>query len=88
MSMHIVTQVHSPLHLQIMMKNGMTMMDTPIREQTLSILLKNFGSTHSPRAIYECADEWCSKQVTTAGLVSYFNAYYGKQLFNERQEGS
>ncbi len=67
-----------------MMKLGMMMMDTPIRAQTLSILLKNFGSTHSPRAIYECADDWCSKQVTTAGLLSYFKAYYG----NERQEGS
>ena len=67
-----------------MMNNGMTMMDTQIRAETLSILLKKFGSTHSPKAIYECADEWCSKQVTTAGLVSYFKAYYG----NERQEGS
>ena len=67
-----------------MMKHGMTTMDTQIRAQTLSILLKNFGSTHSPKAIYGCAEEWCSKQVTTAGLVSYFNAYYG----NERQEGS
>ena len=67
-----------------MMNNVMMMMDTQIRAQTLSILLKNFGSTHSPKAIYGCAEEWCSKQVTTAGLVSYFNAYYG----NERQEGS
>jgi hypothetical protein len=64
----------------------MMMMDTQIREQTLSILLKNFGSTHSPRAIYECADEWCKKQVTTAGLVSYFAAYYGKKLINEGQQ--
>ena len=71
-----------------MMNNGMTMMDTQIRAQTLTILLKNFGRTHSPRAIYECAEEWCNKQVTTAGLVSYFNAYYGKQLINEGQESS
>jgi hypothetical protein len=63
-------------------------MDTPIRAQTLSILLKNFGSTHSPRAIYECAEEWCRKQVTTAGLVSYFNAYYGKRLIDEGQKSS
>jgi len=71
-----------------MMNNGMTMMDTQIRAETLSILLKKFGSTHSPKAIYECADEWCRKQVTTAGLVSYFNAYYGKQLINEGQKSS
>ena len=66
----------------------MTTMDTLIREQTLIILLKNFGRTHSPRAIYECADEWCDRQVTTAGLVSYFNAYYGNRLIDEGQESS
>ena len=60
-------------------------MDTQIREQTLLLLLKNFGNTHTNKAIYECADDWCSKQVTTNGLVSYFKAYYGKY---ERQEGS
>ncbi len=68
-----------------MMNNGMMTMDTQIREQTLSLLLKTFGNTHTNKAIYECADEWCSKQVTTSGLVSYFKAYYGKY---ERQEGS
>jgi hypothetical protein len=67
-----------------MMKCLMTTMDTQIRKETLLLLLKNFGNTHTNRAIYECADEWCRKQVTTAGLVSYFKAYYG----NERQEGS
>ena len=66
------------------MKHGTMTMDTQIREQTLLLLLKNFGNTHTNKAIYECADDWCSKQVTTAGLVSYFKAYYG----NERQEGS
>ena len=60
-------------------------MDTQIREQTLLLLLKNFANTHTNKAIYECADDWCSKQVTTNGLVSYFKAYYGKY---ERQEGS
>ena len=69
----------------IMMKSLMTTMDTQIRQQTLSLLLKTFGNTHTNRAIYECADDWCSKQVTTNGLVSYFRAYYGKY---ERQEGS
>mgnify|MGYP004165102171 CR=1 FL=1 len=60
-------------------------MDMQIREQTLKLLLMYFGDTHTNRAIYECADDWCSKQTTTSGLVSYFNAYYGK---HERQEGS
>ena len=69
----------------IMMKSLMTTMDTQIRQQTLSLLLNTFGNTHTNRAIYECADDWCSKQVTTNGLVSYFRAYYGKY---ERQEGS
>ena len=68
-----------------MMKHGTMTMDTQIREQTLLLLLKNFGNTHTNKAIYECADDWCSKQVTTYGLVSYFKAYYGKY---ERQEGS
>ena len=56
-----------------------------LRQETLKILLKTFGSTHSSKAIYECADEWCSKQSTTSGIVLYFKAYYGKY---ERQEGS
>ena len=68
-----------------MKKSSMTMMDTQIRQQTLSLLLKTFGNTHTNRAIYECADDWSSKQVTTSGLVLYFKAYYGKY---ERQEGS
>jgi len=57
-------------------------MDTPInlklREEVLSILLKNFGNEGTNRSIYECADDWCSKQVTTSGLISYYKAYYLK----------
>ena len=68
-----------------MMNSLMTTMDSKTRQYTLSLLLKTFGNTHTNRAIYECADDWCSKQVTTNGLVSYFKAYYGKY---ERQEGS
>ena len=49
-----------------------------LRQYTLNILMSEFGSTHSNKDIYECADEWCSKQVTTNGLVSYFRAYYAK----------
>ena len=44
-----------------------------LRQETLAILMKNFEDNKS---IYECADEWVSKQVTTAGLVSYYKAYY------------
>ncbi len=55
-----------------------------LRAECLNILLKNYGNiniskaTHSLKDIYECADEWSSKQVTTAGLVAYFKAYYIK----------
>ena len=47
-----------------------------LRQETLTILLKNFGSTHSNKAIYACAEEWTQRQPTTSGLVSYFKAYY------------
>ena len=48
-----------------------------LRQQTLLILFKNFGSgDYSNQSIYECADDWCSKQVSTNGLVSYYKAYY------------
>ena len=54
----------------------MTEQQLKLREETLGILLKNFGNTNTNKAIYECADECSSKQVTTSGLVSYFKAYY------------
>ena len=44
-----------------------------LRRETLSILLKRFDDN---RSIYECADDWVSKQVTTSGLVKYYEAYY------------
>ena len=57
-----------------------------LRQKVLLLLFKTFGDgDYSNQSIYECADDWCSKQVTTNGLVSYFRAYYGKY---ERQEGS
>ena len=46
-----------------------------LRQQTLSILLKNFNNN---RAIYECADEWTSKFKTTSGLVKYYKTYFAK----------
>ena len=56
----------------------MTEQQLKLREETLGILLKKFGDTNNNRGIYECAEDWCSKQVTTSGLVSYFKAYYNK----------
>ena len=53
-------------------------MNLKLREQVLKILLHEFGDTASNRSIYECADEWCSKQVTANGIVNYFKAYYTK----------
>ena len=47
-----------------------------LRQSTLKLLLKNFGDKHSNKAIYECADDWCSKQYTTNGLANYFKACY------------
>ena len=62
-----------------------------LRAECLGILLKNYGNinieeaTYSTQDIYEGADEWCSKQSTTSGLVAYFKAYY---VQNENQEGN
>ena len=62
-----------------------------LRAECLNILLKNYGNiniseaTYSTQDIYECAEEWCQKQTTTAGLVAYFKAYYVK---NEDQAGN
>ena len=47
-----------------------------LREQSIEVLLTNFGHTNN-KSIYECADEWIAKgNVTTAGLVKYYKAYY------------
>jgi len=46
-----------------------------LRQQTLSILLKNFDDNV---AIYECADEWVKKFKTTSGLVKYYETYFAK----------
>ena len=53
-----------------------------LRQRVLLILFKNFGNgDYSNQSIYECADDWCSKQVTTAGLVSYYKAYYNGEKY-------
>ena len=44
-----------------------------VRKEALSILMKEFDDN---KVIYACADEWCKKYMTTAGLVSYCKAYY------------
>lgn len=46
-----------------------------LRQQTLSILLKNFDDN---RAIYECAEEWTNKFKTTSGLIKYYKTYFAK----------
>ena len=39
--------------------------------------LKEFGKEGDNHRIYSCADSWCTSQVTTNGVVSYYKAYYG-----------
>ena len=46
-----------------------------LREQVIQILYRQFGNRDD---IYECADEWVDKQVTSNGIVSYYKAYYNK----------
>ena len=50
-----------------------------LRKEVLAILLKKYSHENNNKAIYECADEWVSKYVISAGVVDYFNAY--KQSF-------
>jgi len=47
-----------------------------LRSMVLRILLAKFDDNKS---IYECADDWCSKQVTSHGVVKYYEAYYLKE---------
>ena len=62
-----------------MTSSTLTEAELELRQQVLLILFKNFGNgDYSNQAIYECADDWCSKQVSTNGLVSYYKAYYNK----------
>ena len=58
----------------------MTESELNLRQETLAILLKKFGSSNGDgiRSIYECADDWCCKFKTTAGLVKYYETYYNK----------
>ena len=48
-----------------------------LREQSIEVLLTNFGYINNNKSIYECADEWIAKgNVTTSGLIKYYKAYY------------
>ena len=51
-----------------------------LRQEVLAILLKKYGHEGNNKAIYECADEWVGKQVTTNGIVKYFEAYFSGKL--------
>ena len=48
-----------------------------LSQRALTILFKKFGNHQS---IYECADEWVTKQVTTNGIVDYYKAYFLPKL--------
>ena len=58
---------------------NMTEKQLKLREEVLKILTKKYGHEGNNKAIYECADEWASKYVISAGVVDYYNAY--KQSF-------
>ncbi len=55
-----------------------TLTDTELklRQDALRLLMANFGVSGPSASIYNCANEWCQKQATTSGLVSYYKAYY------------
>tara|TARA_B100001250_G_scaffold151267_1_gene129698 strand:+ start:740 stop:904 length:165 start_codon:yes stop_codon:yes gene_type:complete len=52
-------------------------MNEKVRQEALKILMNQFPK-ESPKSIYECAQEWSEKQVTTNGLVNYYKTYYNK----------
>jgi len=55
-----------------------------IRESALRVLLKKYGGEiengipkNSPQSIYECCHDWVSQgNITTSGIVKYYEAYY------------
>ena len=60
-----------------MTSSTLTEAQLDLRQKVLLLLFKTFGDgDYSNQSIYECADDWCSKQCTTNGLVSYYKAYY------------
>ena len=63
-----------------------------VREQALRILLSKFGGQmegatpkYSSQSIYECAHDWVSQgNFHTAGIVKYYEAYYGDNYAKDR----
>lgn len=57
-----------------------------VRNQCLKVLLSKFGGPmegcqpkYSSKSIYECAHDWVSQgNVSTAGIVKYYEAYYAE----------
>ena len=58
------------------LKDTLTEEKLKLRQNSLRLLMANFGSSSPATAIYECANEWCEKQYTTNGRANYFKAYY------------
>ena len=47
-----------------------------VRQDSLRLLMANFGRTNPAQSIYESAHEWSSKQSTTSGRAKYYKAYF------------
>ena len=63
---------------------GLTEAKLKQRADALKILMAEFGT--DVKSVYECVDEWCSKQVTNNGLVGYYKAYYsGKTYYIDKE---
>ena len=56
--------------------NDITEKQFKLRQDSLRLLMANFGDSNPAQSIYECAHEWSSKQATTSGLANYYKAYY------------
>ena len=53
-----------------------------LRQDSLRLIMANFGGSNPAQSIYECAHEWSSKQSTTSVLVSYYKEYYNSRHGN------
>ena len=61
-----------------MTKDELTEKKLAQRAHALQILLVKFQDV---RSVYECADDWCKKETTNSGLVSYYKAYYAAKTY-------
>ena len=50
-----------------------------LRQDSLRLLMANFGQSNPAQSIYECAHEWSNKQSPTSGLANYYKAYYNNR---------